>query len=223
MSKSDSKMVKHARHELELAKAFDKTENYDGSIGRGVLAMVKVFDTWFGGDRAKAESALMGFNQVLSGELLSPPTTDPEEWDVVEGADPGTVRNKRCPFYVSTDNGKTWMHLQNKERGNSRDHITGKDVEDERGQDNNTADGKSSDGGANQSSENPIGHVAPAQTAKDPVPTNAQGSATDDQGSSESTPAPDGSGLNAGVESEGEKDQSQPQKPEKKPEAGAEK
>lgn len=128
---SDSKMVAHARRELEKAKAFEKNEHYDGSIGRGVLALVKLFDQWAHGDMAKAESMALGFNQLVNGELLSPPTTDPEEWEAVPGAEAGTVRNIRSPFYVSTDNGKTWMHLQNKQRGDSRDHITGKDPEDE--------------------------------------------------------------------------------------------
>lgn len=128
---SDSKIVAHARRELELGGAFDKTETYDGSIGRSVLALVKLFDKWCHGDRAKAESVMLGFNQIISGELLSPPTTDPAEWIPVEGADPGTVRNVRSPFYVSTDEGKTWMHLGNKEKGNSKNHLTGEVPEDE--------------------------------------------------------------------------------------------
>jgi hypothetical protein len=151
---SDSKMVAHARRELEKAKAFEKNEHYDGSIGRGVLALVKLFDQWAHGDMAKAESMALGFNQLVNGELLSPPTTDPEEWEAVPGADAGTVRNKRSPFYVSTDSGKTWMHLQNKERGNSRDHVTGKDVEDETipeaAQESATGDQGSSENSAEQ-------------------------------------------------------------------------
>lgn len=128
---TDTKMVAHARRELEIAGAFDKTEDYDGQIGRSVLALVKLFDKWCHGNRAMAESVALGFNQIVSGELLSPPTTDPDEWEVVEGADLGTVRNKRSPFYVSSDNGKTWMHLGDKETGYSKNHITGEIPQDE--------------------------------------------------------------------------------------------
>jgi hypothetical protein len=197
MGKSDSKLVAHARHELEKAKAFDKNDDYDGSIGRGVLALIKVFDQWFGGDSAKANAAMMGFQQLMSGELLSPPTTDPAEWDVVEGAAEGTVRNNRCPFYVSTDNGKTWMHLQNKERGDSRNHLTGKDVK-------NGNDGKSSTGEKSSAASD-------SEATKDTVSTPEQSSPDGDQGSSESPAAQDGSGLDAGVETEGAENQSGPE------------
>lgn len=119
----DSKIVAHARRELEMAGTFTKTADYDGSIGRGILAMIKLFDSWSRGRQAEMEAMAMGFNQLINGELMSPPTTDPDEWQTVEGAPEGTVRNKRCPWYMSQDGGKTWMHLQNKEKGASKKYV----------------------------------------------------------------------------------------------------
>lgn len=119
---SDSKIIKHARFELERAGLFDKNNPlHGGHIGRGTLAMVNSLMDWSKGDKAMMETMIMSINQIVSGELLSPPTTDPGEWEPVEGATPGTVRNKRSPMYVSEDNGKHWMHLGSKEKGSSQD------------------------------------------------------------------------------------------------------
>lgn len=211
MGKAESKVVAHARYELNKAKTFEKTEQYDGSIGRGILAMVKVFDDWFGNDGPKAEAAMMGFQQLLQGGLLSPPTTDPEEWEPVEGATAGTVRNKRCPFYVSTDNGKTWMHLQNKERGDSRDHITGEDSQNGGTQqeqsnsgrisgnstpNNNVGGNEERHGEVTRTDAKPIGHI---ETTEIPVPAPAEDSARDNKEPGEGPAQQDGPGLNPGV------------------------
>jgi hypothetical protein len=183
--KSESRIVAHARRELNLAGAFDRNENYDGGVGRGILTLVKAFDEWSKGSKAKAESIALGFNQVIAGGLLSPPTTAPDEWETVEGADKGTMRNKRSPMYVSTDFGKTWMNLQTKETGWSKNHITGKEPTDE-----------------------------------DKTTTADEASAGGDQGSSEAEAQPTGPGLDAGVETKGAEDPSQPQDGTKKPETG---
>jgi hypothetical protein len=121
--RNEGKFVQHARRELQMSGAFNKTKDYDGSMGRGLLAMVKLFVQWSGGEQAKMEAMAMGFTQLISGELLSPPTTNPDEWEQIEGAAEGTVRNKRCPFYLSTDFGATWTHIQNQETGSSANHL----------------------------------------------------------------------------------------------------
>lgn len=183
--KSDSKFVEHARRELNMCGAFDKNDDtgYNGEMGRGLLALVKVFSEWFGNSKPMAETALDAFNRLLNGEIMSPPTTDPDEWEAVEGAEPGTVRNKRNAFFVSTDFGKTWMHLQNKQRGNSRDRITGEDPTD----------------GIDRRNEQADKH---GTGEKDLVPTSTEASAGADNGSSESTAQSDGPGLDPGVAAE---------------------
>lgn len=204
--KGDSKIIAHARRELELCGSFEKSESYDGSMGRGILALIKTFDDWFHGDKVKADAALDGFWRLLQGELLSPPTDDPTEWEAVEGATAGTVRNLRNPFFVSTDSGKTWMHLQSKERGNSRDHITGKDPIDESAQQEKSNDNRRPAAGpAQEKPGNPIGHVNPAPQAGagTDVPPVKQTGAVNDKRSNKSTAQSDGSGLDAGVEAEG--------------------
>lgn len=135
MSKSrnnDTLIVAHARRELELAGAFKKTKDYDGILGRAILAQVKTFCEWTKEDPALMEVVHQGFSAVIMGELLSPPTDDPEEWEKIEREDNKRVwRNRRSPFYISTDKGKSWINMTNEERGKSRNHITGEDPEDE--------------------------------------------------------------------------------------------
>lgn len=186
VKKGDSKIVAHARRELGMAGTFEKNEHYDGSIGRGTLALVKLFSEWCGSDHAKMETMAMSFNQLIAGELLSPPTTDPDEWETVEGAGEGVVRNKRCPFYASKDNGATWTHIQNQESGRSKNHLSKEEPADEGT--NNIPEDKAEEktGGGN-----PIGHVNPTVEPE----SNAQ--ETDQSGSTVQ-----GSERNAGVEKE---------------------
>ena len=128
--KSDSLIVGHARRELEMAEAFKKTKDYDGQIGRAALAVVKVFDEWTKGDPALLESIHLAFNQIVTGELLSNPTTDPDEWEAIEHEDKTAWRNKRSPFYMSGDAGVSWQHMGNGQSGKSKNHITGEVYDD---------------------------------------------------------------------------------------------
>lgn len=200
--KSDSKLVEHARRELEMAGTFNKTDNYDGGIGRAVLAMIKTADSWAQGNGQKLEATVMAFNQVVNGALLTPPTTNPAEWDVIDGAAEGTVRNKRCPFYVSTDGGKTWMHLESKQRGTSRDHLTGKDSDDGAETTDGTGSTESATGTASDERSGEATGTDITQTTEGTVPPDGEAGASEHQGSSESEAQPDGSGLDPGVASE---------------------
>ena len=204
--KSDTKFVAHARRELNMSGAFKKTDDYDGSMGPGILAMVKVFSDWFSDDNIKANSAIDGFMRLLQGELLSPPTTDPDEWEAIKGSPDGTCRNKRNQFFVSTDFGKTWMHLQTKERGNSRDHITGKDVEDAEQPSDVGADGRIDSSSIKKDKESHAASVTSTPAIKDPSTPPEQTNTGDDQRSGKSSETSSGSGLDSGVESQGKED-----------------
>lgn len=83
--KTDSQIVGHARRELEMAGLFtvNKENDYDGFIGKGVLAMVKLFDEWTGDNPQKMQAIQSVFNYVIAGDLLSPPTNDPDEWKIL--------------------------------------------------------------------------------------------------------------------------------------------
>ena len=136
--KGDSKLVTHARRELEMAGLFEVREDYDGSIGRGVLALVKEFDRWSDNDSAKMQALHSCFNYIVIGDLLSRPTTDPAEWEEFAMPDGKKItRNIRNVFYVTEDM-KSWKNLRTEETGMCVDHLTGKVLEGEKKEDGNS-------------------------------------------------------------------------------------
>ena len=150
--KKDSLIVAHARRELEMAHLFEKNGEYDGSIGRGTLSLIKSFSEWCGDDTSKMSAIHSCFNYLVAGEILSPPTTDPNEWEDYYGPDNQKLkRNKRNPFYITQDNGESWSNIRTKESGYSINHITGeaKEGSPDDGKINSTTEGlgTTSDGG----------------------------------------------------------------------------
>lgn len=131
MKSSDSPIVAHARRELEISKLFTKSEDgsYDGFIALGVLSLVKIFSKWTKGDPSRAQAIQSVFNYVIEGDLLSPPTNDPDEWEDFEVEGEMIRRNKRNIFYITRDDSKTWLNLRNNQRGICNDHETGKPLE----------------------------------------------------------------------------------------------
>lgn len=129
--KNDSQMVGHARRELEMAGLFTVNEenDYDGFIGKGVIALVKLFDDWTKDDPAKMQAIDSVFGFVIKGDLLSPPTNDPDEWEDFEVDGVVTVRNKRNIMYITRDGMKTWFNLRTEQKGICNDHKTGKPLE----------------------------------------------------------------------------------------------
>lgn len=125
--KGDSLIVAHARRELEMADAFKKTEDYDGKLGRAALDLVKTFESWAGEDHAIMQVLANVFNNLIGGELLSPPTTDPDEWEVLERDDKVVWRNRRSPFYMSGDAGVSYKNMANNTTGRSKNHLTGEE------------------------------------------------------------------------------------------------
>lgn len=131
LRKGDSEMVGHARRELEIAGLFTVNEEsqYDGFIGRGVLALVKTFEDWAGADPSKRQAIQSVFNYVIAGDLLSPPSDDPEEWEPYDVEGHKGLRNKRNGMFISRDDRKTWINLRTDQRGICNDHLTGKPLE----------------------------------------------------------------------------------------------
>lgn len=129
--KGDSKIVGHARRELELAKLFtpNEAEKYDGFIGRGVLALVKTFDEWSEDDASRMSALHQVFNFLVQGDLLSPPTDDPDEWEDIDVDGKAFTRNKRNNMYITRDERKTWFNLRTEQRGVCTDHLTGEPLE----------------------------------------------------------------------------------------------
>lgn len=104
----------HARHELERAGLFSKDSDYGGMLGKAVLALICTFRKQ-GHSGFSAMMTLDLFNRLGQFKVLTPITSDSEEWNDVSdmgGRDsPPLWQNKRCPSTFSNDAGKTWWDV----------------------------------------------------------------------------------------------------------------
>lgn len=104
-------LVEHAERELKLAGLFDKDSDYDGMLGKSVLALVKVFAKQ-GHSGFSAHQTLKIFNIVGRYKVLTPLTSDPEDWnDISEMNGSPMWQNKRQSSCFSYDGGKTWHDI----------------------------------------------------------------------------------------------------------------
>lgn len=205
--KGDSLIVAHARRELELSGAFKKTEDYDGFMGPAILALVKTFDSWSKGNSAKMQILHQAFNTLVAGELLAPPTDDPEEWQRINREDGKDVlRNLRSPFYVSIDGGKSWRNTATGETGRSRDHITGEDPKEEPENVKRTTNI-----GEAIAASDTEGAQAENTSASDGSDDRTVEEPAGNEGSSEATPDAEGRSVDSGVAPESAEAPSQPE------------
>lgn len=226
----DSAIVAHARRELEMAKAFEKTKDYDGFLGPAILSLVKTFDHWTAGSGPKMKIVHQVFNSLIAGEILEPPTTDPEEWQRINREDGKDVlRNLRSPFYVSTDGGVSWTNTATGQRGMSRNHITGEDPEEPKedgqttttskeGDDTSTSEPESDDG--NQPRKEGDSHAVENPSTSNGEDDKDAGKSAGDEGSSETPTDGEGRSLNPTVAEQGSEDSQEPKKAKAKPQGG---
>lgn len=105
-----SKLVEHARRELELCGQFAE----DPSYAQSIVAAVAAFASYGGHSGTSAQVGRWQLSKLLNFEHLAPLTDDPEEWrDVSEympDFDPTwqNIRNSAC---MSHDGGKTYYSL----------------------------------------------------------------------------------------------------------------
>ena len=208
---TDSKLVGHARRELEIAKLFDKKpeEDYDGFIGRGVLSLVKTFDDWAKDDQSRMMALHQVFNYLIQGDLLSPPTNDPNEWEDFEMDGQTIRRNKRNIFFITRDEGKTWFNIRTDQKGICNDFKTGEPVEgveDPNGDKPETND-QESPANADNAGDGSDAKLAPKKRSKQTSTGKKR------------TPVEDGE-LDAGVEPKGKKDTGKAKAPKKKSQGG---
>jgi hypothetical protein len=88
----ESNLVLHARAELTCAGLFDKSSDYGGMLGHGILAVVKEFSKE-GHSGFSAGLAVSALEKLLRLQPLTPLTGDDGEWNDV-AAD--LLQNKRC-------------------------------------------------------------------------------------------------------------------------------
>ena len=100
----ESNLIKHARHELELAGAFDKEKDfYGGMTGGAVMELIKVFSGQ-GHSGMSASIVRNLFNKVANYEPLLGLTGEDDEWNEVGK---GVFQNKRCSR-VFKENGEAY-------------------------------------------------------------------------------------------------------------------
>lgn len=210
LRKGDTEMVGHARRELEMAGLFEAKpdQDYDGFIGKGVLAMVKQFDSWTHNDPSKMQAIKSVFDYVIGGDLLSPPTNDPDEWEEYDVEGHTGLRNKRNPMFITQDERKTWRNLRTGQKGICNDIETGEPlegVEDPNGQ----TEAKDQESTADADNAGDGKDAELAATQPDSEQAGGEGSENVEDGK-----------LDAGVEPEGSKDPGKKKAPAKKPKSG---
>lgn len=114
-----SRLMEHAKREMELAGLYSEDSAYGGMIPDAVLALVKTHSEQghSGGSHALVMSI---FNKVANFKALTPITSNPEEWidrTEISGGNP-TWQNNRQSSVFSTDGGKTWYDIDDTEKKN---------------------------------------------------------------------------------------------------------
>lgn len=120
-------LVDFAKEELERAGLFKKDSDYEGQLGKAVLALVKVFAKQ-GHSGFSAQQAIEIFGRVAKYKILTPIDT-PVESDYSVVCDDRTngktiLQHRRLSSLFSSDNGKTWYDIDAKRT--LWDRLTGK-------------------------------------------------------------------------------------------------
>jgi hypothetical protein len=114
-----SKMMEHAKREMELAGLYAEDSDYGGMIPEAVLALVKAHSE-HGHSGGSHELVMRIFNKVANFQAMTPLTSNPEEWmdrTKESGGNP-TWQNLRQSSTFSQDGGKTWYDIYDPEKKN---------------------------------------------------------------------------------------------------------
>ena len=108
-------LIEHAERELRRAGLFDADSDYEGALGKAVMDLVKVH----------AEQGHSGFSNAMvvslfskcaNYKVLSPITSDPDEWNDVGDKTRPMWQSNRQPSVFSDDGGKTWYDIDKGEK-----------------------------------------------------------------------------------------------------------
>ena len=109
-------LIKHAERELKLAGMFDEDADYNGKLAPTIMEVVKVFAS-FGHSGGSAGISIAVLEKLLRFQNLTPLTNNPDEWnDVSEMNGSPMWQSNRNPSCFSTDNGKTYYSVDDKEQ-----------------------------------------------------------------------------------------------------------
>lgn len=108
-----SNLVIHAQNEMQKAGLYNEDSDYNGMVGHAVEELVRKLAEQ-GHSGSSAAIVLAVFDKVARFDVLTPITTDSEEWhDVSEMAGRSLWQNRRKPSVFSEDGGQTWYDLEN--------------------------------------------------------------------------------------------------------------
>src|SRR6185295_4895677 len=97
-------MTDRAIEELQRAGFFGKESDYEGMLGESVKELLLVFQKQ-GHSGFSAQMTASLFKALVSGEVLSPLTSDPSEW--MEVSD-GMCQSIRCPHVFKEKDGRAY-------------------------------------------------------------------------------------------------------------------
>lgn len=106
-----SRLVEHARRELELCGQYAESPAYAQSI----IAAIAAFAS-YGHSGGSADVAIKQLHTLLLRRTLSPLTSDPAEWeDRSEISNSPLWQNARDSAAFSRDGGKTWYFVDGRD------------------------------------------------------------------------------------------------------------
>lgn len=109
-----SNLTIHARNEMQRAGLFDKDADYNGLIAEAVIELIQKFAAQ-GHSGESAMQTLHLFDKLARFDVLTPVTSDPEEWvNVSEFGGPNSKsvwQNRRKSSVFSNDGGQTWYDI----------------------------------------------------------------------------------------------------------------
>ena len=108
----EDNLVKHARYELKRAGLFDADSDYGGMLGESTMKLIKCFSEE-GHSGMSAAMQIFLFKTLADFKPLSPLTDDPDEWFECSK---GVWQNKRSSDCFSSDGGKTYHSVEDKNR-----------------------------------------------------------------------------------------------------------
>lgn len=106
-----SRLIEHAKREMELAGLYDKDADFGGMIPQAVMALIEVHAKQ-GHSGASHTLTMSLFNTLASFKALSPLTNDPSEWiDRTKESGRPMWQSARQSSCFSQDGGKTYYDI----------------------------------------------------------------------------------------------------------------
>lgn len=122
-AQAPTNLERHAEAEMRRAGLYDADSDYGPGIPKTVMEMVRAHNS-YGQSGGSHHMVMEIFNKVIEFKTLTPLTANPEEWtDVSEMSQGPMWQNNRNPAFFSNDGGKTWWHVETKNKDAFRKEV----------------------------------------------------------------------------------------------------